>query len=364
MHRSLYAAWALAFCASSADAFMPASSAVPALRAKTATAMAGRMGSKIHAPGCSCGSCSAGVLGRKGAAKLSMTAADTTEFVGKGMDSQTYAEALNTLFPGAVDEQTFIDSMSRVLYDKGFNPDSAINLVSTCRDEICRPFTEKLDGKWGEHFSISSLGGMVFCGTTGFGAGMAHSPQVGGKERYAFWAGPHIAFGTAGEVGQIYRAGRAGISNACGALIALNGQIASGKLDTQLNPTDTEMSLLRQAVLSKLSYGQQPNLVGITYAAHDVIKEQVEMTAEKAASKEASEYVIISGVQIHGALGYNYWWPGSITHYANGKATDLNAEFEKAISYYNLVDFINGKALEHAQASAGMRLPALAADVV
>jgi len=254
--------------------------------------------------------------------------------------------------------------MSRVLYDKGFNPDSAINLVSTCRDEICRPFTEKLDGKWGEHFSISSLGGMVFCGTTGFGAGMAHSPQVGGKERYAFWAGPHIAFGTAGEVGQIYRAGREGISNACGALIALNGQIASGKLDTQLNPTDTEMSLLRQAVLSKLSYGQQPNLVGITYAAHDVIKEQVEMTAEKAASKEGSEYVIISGVQIHGALGYNYWWPGSITHYANGKATDLNSEFEKAISYYNLVDFINGKALEHAQASAGMRLPALAADAV
>ena len=104
MHRSLFAAAALAFCASSADAFMPASSAVPALRKSSATAVAGRMGSKIHAFGCGCGSCSAGVQGRKAgaAAKLSMSA---TEIVGKGMDSQSYAEALNTLFPGAVDEQ-------------------------------------------------------------------------------------------------------------------------------------------------------------------------------------------------------------------------------------------------------------------
>ena len=77
-----------------------------------------------------------------------------------------------------------------MVQDKGFNPLTAINLVSTCRDEICRPFTEKLDAKWGEHFSISSLGGMVFCGKTGFGAGMAHSPIVGGKERYVFWVGP------------------------------------------------------------------------------------------------------------------------------------------------------------------------------
>jgi len=286
---------------------------------------------------------------------------DTTS---TGMDSQTYAENLNTLFPGAVDEATFIEMMSRVVQDKGFNPLSAINLVSTCRDEICRPFPEKLDAMWGEHFSISSLGGMVFCGTTGFGAGMAHSPQVGGKERYVFWVGPHIAFGTAGDVGQLYRPGREKISSACGALIYLNSQIAGGKLNMELNPLDTEMSLLRQSVLSKLSYGQQPNLVGITYAAHDCILEQVQQTADKAASKEASEYVIISGVQIHGALGNNFWWPGSITHYANGVETDLSAEYEKAISRYNLADWVNSKARQHAQQSAGMRLPGFASDAV
>ena len=249
--------------------------------------------------------------------------------------------------------------------DKGFNPLTAINLVSTCRDEICRPFTDKLDAKWGEHFTISSLGGMVFCGKTGFGAGMAHSPICpDGKERYVFWVGPHIAIGTAGEVGQIFRKGRDKINSACGALIALNGQIAGGKLNMSLDPVDTEMSLLRQQVLSKLSYGQQPNLVGITYAAHDCIVDQVRNTAKSAANPSSSEYVIISGVQIHGALGHNFWWPGSITHFANGVETDLSGQYEKAISNYDLTRWINAKASEHAMASAGMRLPALVSDAV
>ena len=58
----------------------------------------------------------------------------------------------------------------------GFNPNTSINLVSTCRDEICRPFTEKLDRIWGSSFNISSLAGFCFCGRTGFKAAMAHAP--------------------------------------------------------------------------------------------------------------------------------------------------------------------------------------------
>ena len=76
-----------------------------------------------------------------------------------------------------------------------------------------------------------------------------------------FWVGPHIAVGTAGQIGEIFRSGREKISSACGALIAFNGQIASDKLNMDFNPLDTEMSLLRQSVLSKLSYGQKPTLL-------------------------------------------------------------------------------------------------------
>jgi len=366
MRRTVFAAWALALCASSAHAFVPAG--VPSVRTlRPATSVAASK--HIHAPGCACGACNA--IGTRSAAKLSklsMTLAQSDDTAVDGIDdkmcSTTYASHLDSFFPGAVDEQTFIDTMSRVVQDQGFSPLSAINLVSTCRDEICRPFTEKLDRMWGEHFSISSLGGMVFCGTTGFGAGMAHSPIVDGKERYVFWVGPHIAIGTAGKIGDIYRPGREKISSACGALIALNGQIASGKLNMDLNPRDTEMSLLRQSVLSKLDYGQKPNLVGITYAAHDCILEQVRKTAQVAASPTASEYVIISGVQIHGALGHNFWWPGSVTHFANGVETDLTEKYEQAISRYDLNQWVNAKASEHAQQAVGMRLPSFLADTV
>jgi hypothetical protein len=176
-------------------------------------------------------------------------------------------------------QEKFIENMSKVVMEKGFNPKTAINLVSTCRDEICRPFTEKLDSLWGESFNIASLGGFVFCGKTGFGAGMAHSPQADGKERYILWVAPHIAYGAEGPVGQIWRPGRDTISSACGALIALNGQIENTQLQVGLDPTDTEMSLLRQQVLGKLTYGQTPNLVGVTYAAHDCILDQVRVRA-------------------------------------------------------------------------------------
>ena len=54
-----------------------------------------------------------------------------------------------------------IDHATRVLAVHGFDPHTSINLVSTCRDEICRPFTEKLDRIWGSSFNISSLAGAV-----------------------------------------------------------------------------------------------------------------------------------------------------------------------------------------------------------
>ena len=311
-----------------------------------------------HMAGCACTSCRALHTRRVGASRLSMSTVtedrERTEANALGSNPKDYANTLNELFPGTVDEATFIEAMSRVVMEKGFNPKTAINLVSTCRDEICRPFAEKLDGLWGESFNIASLGGMVFCGKTGFGAGMAHSPQEAGKERYVFWAGPHIAVGSDGPVGKIFRLGRESASSACGALIALQGQIDSGKLDVGLDPTDTEMSLLRQEILGTLSYGQQPNLVGITYAAHDVIVDQVKRTAAMAAPS-TSEYVIISGIQVHGALGKNYWWPGSVTLYKDGQEMDLSDDFQKALGSYDVAGWIQSEAKASLQESLGFK---------
>ena len=105
----------------------------------------------------------------------------------------SYLRILEEKFPGAMPENAFIRQATEVLLEHGFNPSNSINLVSTCRDEICRPFAQELDRLWGPSFSISSLAGMVFCGRSGFKAAMAHSPVRSGRERYIFWVMPHIA---------------------------------------------------------------------------------------------------------------------------------------------------------------------------
>ncbi len=108
-------------------------------------------------------------------------------------DAGSYLQILEEHFPGAMPEDAFIRQATEVLNKHGFNPSTSINLVSTCRDEICRPFTNELDRIWGPSFSISSLAGMLFCGRAGVRAAMAHSPVRGGRERYVFWVMPHIA---------------------------------------------------------------------------------------------------------------------------------------------------------------------------
>jgi len=160
--------------------------------------------------------------------------------------------------------------------------------------------------------------------------------------------------------------GRETISSACGALIALNNEIDSAQMSVSLDPADTEMSLLRQQVLGKLTYGQQPNLIGITYAAHDCILDQVRTTAQLAAPK-TSEYIIISGIQIHGALNKNFWWPGTITHYANGVETDLSLNYENVVSDYKLSNWLQAEALAYLQQTGSggkSRLPGFFADVL
>ena len=88
--------------------------------------------------------------------------------VNEEWDAVDHIQALEQTFPRCVPEPVLIDHMTKVLEKHGFTASTSINLVSTCRDEICRPFTEYLDDKWGTpSFNISSLAGMVFCGRTG-----------------------------------------------------------------------------------------------------------------------------------------------------------------------------------------------------
>jgi hypothetical protein len=213
----------------------------------------------------------------------------------------------------AVPEPVLIEHMTRVLEAHGYTPGTAINLVSNCRDELCRPFTEYLDTRWAKpSFNIASLAGMVFCGRTGFKAAMAHAPVVDGKERYVFWVAPHIALSGNNEVGKVWRPGREKPSTACGALLAVLAEIQNGRVNVQLDPGDKEMSLLKQDLLSHLQYGREPSLIELTYAVHQCILDEVRSTAKQAVDLDAAEYIIISGIQVHAGFSKTLFWPGTI----------------------------------------------------
>ena len=86
--------------------------------------------------------------------------ASSHEQVAETYDLAAHNLALEQAFPRVVPEPVLIDHVAEVIKKHGFTGISAINLVSCCRDELCRPFTEYLDEKWGlPSFNIASLAG-------------------------------------------------------------------------------------------------------------------------------------------------------------------------------------------------------------
>ena len=53
------------------------------------------------------------------------------------------------------------------------------------------------------------------------------------------------------------------------------GAIKSGKVSVKLDPTDMEMSLVKQELIGHLPYGNVPDLVELTYAAFECILSEV-----------------------------------------------------------------------------------------
>ena len=136
------------------------------------------------------------------------------------------------------------------------------------------------------------------------------------------------------QVGKVWRPGRAKASTACGALLALLGEIKNGRVNLTLDPNDMEMSLLKQQIMSHLDYGNEPTLVELTYAVHDCILSDVRRTAEAAVNLDTAEYVIVSGIQVHAGFSQTMFWPGSITKYTSEGETNLYEEYAESVSQW------------------------------
>ncbi|MEO8339230.1 MAG: hypothetical protein ABI604_05840 [Nitrospirota bacterium] len=236
----------------------------------------------------------------------------------------SWETSLTREFPEAIPQDRFVARSYEELHRHGFRAENTIAFACVCRDEITLPLVEDIQRTWGEVFIFSSLGGMLTLGKTGFLAAQQHAPIEGGRERYVYYALPHIAIGAQGELGVYYRPGREKASHACGALVAFHHELASRSLQLALDPDDLEQSLLKQQLLRKLRYGDVPDLLALTKIAHAVILEELERMVHLTVDPTRSDYGVFTGIQIHAPEARHFVWPGAAYVMMGGKQLHLS----------------------------------------
>lgn len=234
-----------------------------------------------------------------------------------------FENVLRKYFDRTYPEVDFIKRTYSVLKEHGFNDENTIAATCICRDEISQTLRSIIKHMWGgDAFNLSSLAGMFFAGKTGLLAAMHHAPVVENRERYVFYALPHIAIGAEGQIGVCKRTGRAGDSTACGALNAFQKEMAGGRLNLSLDSEDMEQSLTKQRLLREIPYGHVPDLLELTKITQKAIYADLESVIGKIVDSGKSDYALITGIQIHGPEN-NYVWPGECYAVVQGKKKDI-----------------------------------------
>jgi hypothetical protein len=222
-------------------------------------------------------------------------------------------------------EREFVLATQQALWPLGFTRESTLACVATCRDEISQSKFEHVRETWGHSFNLAGLAGIPFAGKTGFGAALAHGPQLDGRERYVFYAGPHIGIGSNGEPGVAEREGRQAPSTACGALLGLLGELREDRLGPVDDVDDVEQGMIRRNVGgSYASLGAAvPDLFELTRRTHDVILDDIRRILASTIDPAKADHAVITGVQIHGPGMTNYIQPRTMYAVVNGASLPL-----------------------------------------
>jgi len=220
----------------------------------------------------------------------------------------SFKEALDQNFPGAYPCDAFVDYSQFRLHPFGIEKKNSIACVSVCRDEIATPFLNRLHNAWNGAFNFSSLAGMLYLGVTGFQAAHHHAPNTDGRERYVYFAFPHIAIDENGTPGNCRRSGRKAMSQACGALLKILENWSRGAVSLDLNQDDLEQSLLTQRLFGKFGFAEIPDLITLTLVTQHIIRRDLERMIQLTVDPSTTDYAVFTGVQIHGPAHKDWIW--------------------------------------------------------
>jgi hypothetical protein len=201
-------------------------------------------------------------------------------------------------FPNPFEESVFVSTTAATLATLGFTGENTLPILAVCRDEICATFVNAAEKQWGNSFTLGGLAGLPFGGKTGMGAASHHAPDIHDRERFVIYAMAHIGFGPEGEIGGCVRPGMEHLNGACGALIAYTSQLAENKVETKVFTDDGEFGLLTHR-MAKVAPKDNPDLLSVTNAALDAIKQDIESLTTSVLNSEKCDYAVFTGTQIH-----------------------------------------------------------------
>nr|QKY15116.1 low-CO2-inducible chloroplast envelope (LIP) [Polytomella parva] len=264
-------------------------------------------------------------------------------------------------FPNAMCVSDFMSRTELALSGFGFTGDNSIAMVNLCRDEVTQVVKDSIECIFGSCFNTNGLGGVLTCGLSGMKAGLSHSPICeSGRERYVFFAFPHISISSDDKVGEMTRPGRHGISHACGALhqmlSAFHPDDVNSKQAAEIisrlckvpgvhDPLEPEYSILKQRLARRIRYESQDasklDLVSLTKIAERTITNDLEYLIEKAVNPAVSDYAVVTGIQIHnwcsdlsktGPPSLEFVAPAKFYTVVNGKRTVVNLDMIPPLS--------------------------------
>ena len=210
---------------------------------------------------------------------------------------------VHELFPDALRTDQFAARTLLAARACGFHPRETLLITGSCRDELCFSFGDVLQETWGSAFHVGSLAGMLFLGRTGLSAAAAHAPR-GGRRRYLVVALTHLGLSDDGTPGRFRRPGQDHESSACGALVALRDEIASGApIPDDLDPDDLEQDLLRWRLAHLRERGSDLDILEVTLAARDAIREDILRIGGMLDVAGAADVLVTTGVLVHAGDG-------------------------------------------------------------
>ncbi len=222
--------------------------------------------------------------------------------------------------------ETFLTQETRRLRDRGFDPEQALAVTATCRDEILAPLRGRVRAHWHRAFDFSSLSGLPLAGVTGASAVLDHAPQTGARAEVVIFALPHIGVLADGTVGLAMRRGRATPTSACGSLVAAMQWARSPDAALQaaaIDPSDPEQSLVRQRLLRDVPDLADADLFEVTRRLRELMVQDVRTLVDRVSSPHAADVAIVSGVLVHGPDGLDHVEPAESWTRVAGVETTL-----------------------------------------